>query len=134
MEKVGGQERMPLPAGTLLKFTSFSYAARSGQVPVPLGVGHAGRFAELLRLRHPADPVGDDPLDLGLVVDGILLVARAEVEDPALAAGERDSRAEDFATFKRADEDEVVGLGNVEELAVHLLLRDHDRAFHAGGN
>ena len=32
--------------------------------------------------RGPLDRVGEDPLDLGVVVDGIVLVARAEVEDP----------------------------------------------------
>src|SRR6478609_1031563 len=94
------------------------------QEPVPWGVADARCLAEPARLRHPAHAVGDHLLDLRLVVHRVLLVARAEVEDAALAPRERHARAEHLTALEGADEDEVVGFRNVEQLAVHLLLRD----------
>ena len=56
------------------------------------------------------------------------LVAGAEVEDPALAPVEHAPGAEHLATRERAHEHELVGLRDVEELAVHLLRVDDERA------
>ena len=53
-----------------------------------------GRSLGSARAAAPGDAVGDHALDLGLVVDGILLVARAEVDDPTQAAPVARSRCE----------------------------------------
>ena len=76
--------------------------------------------------------VGQHPLDVGVVVDGVLLVAGAEVEDPARAAHPRAAAAEHLAAGERRDEDQLVGRRDRERLAVHLLRVDHDRVRHAG--
>src|SRR4051812_46244699 len=79
----------------------------------------------------PLDAVRDDPPDVGMVVDGEVLVARAEVEDLAVPAPEGAAATEHLAPRERTDEDELVGHRDVELLAVHLLLGDHDRTRHA---
>src|SRR4051812_28839926 len=82
----------------------------------------------------PGDGVGDDALDLGLVIDRELLVARAEVKDAAGAAAVAASAAEHLAALEGADEHELVWRRDVEELAVHLVVGDHDRLRNAGGD
>ena len=84
--------------------------------------------------RGPADGVGEHALDRRMVVHGIVLVAGAEVEDPAGAAAEAAAAAEDLAAGERADEDELVGRRDVEVLAVHLLGVELDRLRDAGGD
>ena len=59
------------------------------------------------RLRGPAGGVAEDLEHLGLTVDRERLVARREVEDPALAALERHAAAEDVAALVPADEHDV---------------------------
>src|SRR5207248_11405799 len=73
------------------------------------------------RLSAPRDAVGDHALDLGLVVDRVLLVAWAEVNNPAQAAPVDAAAAKDLAPFVRADENKIVRGGDVEVLAVHLV-------------
>src|SRR5215207_10097297 len=79
---------------------------------------------------RPGDPVGDHLPHVLVVVHRVLLVARGEVEDPAVAAAERAAAAEHLATAEVADEDQFVGHRDVEELAVHLLRLDLDRLWH----
>src|SRR5215217_4417582 len=84
--------------------------------------------------RGPRDRVGEHALDVGMVVDGIVLVSGAEVEDPARAASEATACAKHLATRERAHEYELIWRGNVEVLAIHLLSLDHDRLRHARGD
>ena len=79
----------------------------------------------------PSDRVGEHPPDVGVVVDRVLLVAGAEVEDPPRPRAEAAAAAEHLAARERADEDQLVGLRDVEGLAVHLLRVDHHRMRHA---
>jgi hypothetical protein len=55
-------------------------------------------------------------------VDRILLVSGAEVEHPATASTISHAGAEHLTTVEGADEDQLVRLGDVEELAVRLML------------
>jgi len=56
----------------------------------------------------------------------VRLVAGLEVEDPAAAALVAAAAAEDLAALEPADQHEAVGGRDVERLAVHLLLLDHE--------
>ena len=69
-----------------------------------------------------------------VVVDRIVLVAGAEVEDPPAPARPAAAAAEHLAARERADEHQLVGRRDVEVLAVHLLRVDDDRLRHAGGD
>ena len=69
-----------------------------------------------------------------MVVDGVLLVARGEVEDLALAAPPAAAGAEHLAAGEGGDEDQLVGGRDVEELPVHLLLVDEDGLRYAAGD
>src|SRR5207248_10567998 len=60
------------------------------------------------RLSAPRDAVGDHALDLGLVVDGVLLVAWAEVNDPAQPAPVDAAAATALAALVRADGNQIV--------------------------
>ena len=82
----------------------------------------------------PLDTIGDDALHVGMVVDGILLVAWAEEEDAPMASPPGAPAAEDLAARERAHENEFVGSRHVEELAVHLLLVDDDRVRDSAGD
>src|SRR5690242_1112697 len=82
----------------------------------------------------PRNSVGDHALYLRLKVDGILLVPRAEVEDAAGATVEAASPAKHLAALERAYEHQLVRRRDVEELAVHLLVRDDDGLRHPGGD
>ena len=64
--------------------------------PLPATPGCRTRWRPQPR-RRPLHAVGQHPLDVRMVVDGIVLVARAEVEDPACAARPRAAAAEDLA-------------------------------------
>src|ERR671926_83697 len=72
--------------------------------------------------RGPADGVLDDALDVLIVVGGVLLVARTEVEDPTPPPPVTQAAPEDLPTSEPAHEDELVRLRYVEWLAVHLLF------------
>src|SRR5689334_10714592 len=74
----------------------------------------------------PRHSVGDHALNLGLKVNRVLLVPRAEVEDATCAAVEAAAAAKHLAALERADEDELVRRGDIEELAVHLLVGDDE--------
>jgi putrescine oxidase len=93
----------------------------------------AGRAAALaVDGRGPADRIRQHPPHVGVVVDRVVLVPGAEVEDPPAAAAEATSAAEDLTARERADEHERVGDRDVEVLAVHLLGLDHDRVRDPG--
>src|SRR5215472_223016 len=79
----------------------------------------------------PADGIRDHPADLSLVVDGVLLIAWAEVEDSTASSSEAASTAKDLASRERAYEDQLVGRRHVEEFAVRLLARDRKYIRHA---
>src|ERR671913_2151224 len=72
--------------------------------------------------RGPADGVLDDALNVLVVVGGVLLVTRAEVEDPTPTPPVTQAAPEDLPTPEPAHEHELVRLRHVEGLAVHLLL------------
>src|SRR5215813_5637576 len=86
--------------------------------------GLEGGISHASARRGPADGIRDHPADLGLVVDGVLLIACAEVEDPTASSSEAASTAKDLAARERAYEDQLVGRRHVEEFAVRLLARD----------
>src|SRR5689334_25282481 len=74
----------------------------------------------------PIDRIGDDPLDLGQMERRVRLVPRTEVEDTAASAVVAAAAAENLTAAEPADQDQGIGLGHVEELAVHLLVLDDD--------
>ena len=86
------------------------------------GLLPAGGVGRHVQGRGPAHGVGDDGLDLLLVVDGEGLVAGLEVED-APAAHEAAAGAEHLSAGMPGDEDQVVRLGDEELLAVRLVVR-----------
>src|SRR5690606_17466532 len=103
-------------------------------VPVAGGVGDLHRCRLAVLGTGPDRGVGEHALDLRLVVDGVLLVAGAEVEHLALAATEHGAGAEHLAAGEGGDEYELVRCGDVEHLPVHLLLGDDDRVGHAASD
>src|SRR5947209_11155184 len=92
--------------------------------PARGGVAH-GRRAPAHPTRRPLDRVGKNAPNLLLVIDRIRLVPGTEVEDSSRSAMEAATAPEDFTAGEGADKDQLVRLGNVEKLAVHLLL-GHD--------
>src|SRR5215212_728771 len=107
---------------------------RSSTQPWGRTVDHLRRNELQARLRaRPLHRVGQNPLDIGMPVDRVLLIAGREVEDLALAAPPATARPEDLASAEAGDEDQFIGAGDVEVLAVHLLLADHDRLWHSSG-
>ena len=63
----------------------------------------------------------DDAADVRIVEGTVRLVARLEIEDLAVAAGEGAAAAEDFADVIPALENNVVRGGNVKVFAVALF-------------
>src|SRR5438045_4175785 len=94
---------------------------RSGGLkePVPPGVALAFRrqVVPANGAAAPRDRVGDHALHIGLVIDGELLIAWAEIEDAPRAARVAAPAPEHLASGERADEHEGVRLRDVEELA-----------------
>src|SRR5262245_47927337 len=91
-----------------------------------------GNIAALAEIRSPgggrvADGVGENALDVWILVDRKRFVAGAEIDDFALAASPRAAAAEDFAPFEPADREQLVRLRDVEVLAVHLALLDLEK-------
>ncbi len=82
----------------------------------------------------PLGGVRDHPADVRVVVHGEVLVAGGEVEDLPEAATVRHPAPEHLATGEAGDEHELVGCGDVEVLAVHLLLGDDDRVRDPAGD
>src|SRR5262245_56088151 len=83
----------------------------------------------------PLHTVFDDPQHILIVIGRERLVAGAEVEDASRAAGPAAAGAEDFAAAEAGDEHGLLGLGDVEELAVHFLAPNDEvivDALHAG--
>ena len=72
----------------------------------------------------PVDAVGDHTPDDRVVIDGVLLVARAEVEHAAGASIKTAPGAENLAAGEARNEHQLVGLRDVEEFPVHLLGLD----------
>src|ERR1700734_3413391 len=102
--------------------------ARGTQVVVEPAGRHllhlVGHWQRAVGAAGPADSVGDHPAYYGVVVDGVILVSGAEVEDPPGAPVEAASGPEYLSAGEARDEDELVRLRDVEELAVHLLCLD----------
>src|SRR5687768_12964982 len=90
--------------------------------------------ADRPRRGAPADAIFDHLEDIGVVVGGIGLVSGAEVEDPAGAALPGDAAAEDLSAGEPAREDNILGGGDVEVLAVHLLGVDDELVVDPFGN
>src|SRR5439155_1389115 len=86
-----------------------------------------GRIVGRRGAAAPGHAVGDRALDLRLVVDRVLLVAGAEVRDASCPAVVAATAAKDLPALERADENQLIRSRDVEELAVHLVVRDHDR-------
>src|SRR6478609_6517802 len=97
----------------------------------PGGVWVGGEFEAGSAGCCPADPVPQYSANVGMVVNGIFLVAGGEIEQFAQSPSIGDAAAEDLTAGERADEDELVGGGDVEELPVHFLLRDDHRIRNA---
>src|SRR5258708_35751675 len=95
---------------------------RGGLVP-----GCGGRNWRDLTLVSPPHSVGDDPPDLRLAADRVGLVTGTEVEHPAPTAAISPATPKDFAApAAGADEEQLIGLRDVGELPVHLLLGNYD--------
>ena len=78
----------------------------------------------------PTNSVLDDSLHVFILVGGIGFVSGLKIEDLAVAAGERTTAAEDLAAVEPTDKNDVIGRGNVESLAVHLLGLKHKGLGH----
>lgn len=76
--------------------------------------------------RQVSDRVGDDPKDVRVLEDGVGLMPRAEVEDLSGPAIPHAAASEDFAAGKTGNQDQLVGGGHIEGLAVHLGLIEND--------
>src|SRR5687768_9921603 len=74
----------------------------------------------------PVRGVADDAEDRRVVVGGMRLVAGAEVDDAAVTAPPRAEGAEHLAALEPGDHERLVGGGDVEPLAVHLLVGQLD--------
>lgn len=77
------------------------------------------------------DGVADDLKNFRLIIDGEFLMAGLEVEDTSVATEEAAAGAEHIAALVIADEDQLVGFGNVEGLAVGFYMVDLDEAANA---
>jgi len=86
-----------------------------------------------LRLR-PANAVGDHALDIGMMVDGIHLMAWAEVEDATEAACPSCAAAEDFAALEPRHKDQFVRCWNAKGLSIHFGVFDLDAVADACGD
>src|SRR5689334_8774042 len=87
-----------------------------------------------IRLLRPAPRVADPRPPVLVAVRREGLVARAEIEDLPRAALPRAAAAEDFAAAEPTDEDQLVRLGDVEVLTVHLFVLDDEVIGDALGN
>ncbi len=87
-----------------------------------IAIGDGG----LILGRRPFYRIEDYLLDFRLMVDGENLVAGTEVKDLALAPMIAAPAAEYFAAFKPTDEHQLVGLRDIEMLALHLFMVDDD--------
>src|SRR5947199_72391 len=130
----GEKRRLQLHACTSPLGPPLRCRRTTSQVPVSLRVALSCGWTvvRLARAATPRDAVGDDALDLGLVINRKLLVAGAEVREAAGAAVKATPTAKNFAAFIRADEDELVGRRDVEVFDVQLVMRDDDRLRDAG--
>ena len=79
----------------------------------------------------PENGVFDHPLHVFVVVDRVGLVPGLEVEDAAVAAIEAQARTEHLTARIGGHKNGLVGLGDVEGLAVGLLVRDFKVAVDA---
>jgi hypothetical protein len=57
-----------------------------------------------------------------MIVRGIRFMPRLEVKDFARSPVVSTSAAEHFSSLEPADEDQVVGFGNIKKLAVHFFI------------
>lgn len=82
----------------------------------------------------PADPVGNDPLDLRMMVNGVTFVARAEIKDATAAATPGASAPEHLAALEPGDEYQIVWSRDAEGFAVHFALLQFDVVIDAVGD
>ena len=79
----------------------------------------------------PMDRIADDLKNFRLIIDREFFMAGLEVENPSVAAEEAAAGAEHFAALIIANEDQLIGFGNVEGLAVGFHVVDLDEATDA---
>src|SRR5258708_2084030 len=126
--------RRAAPTGPAMACAESSRVGMALLPQVPAGIGAEGRVrlvADRPARPSPARRVGDDAAHLGLVVDRVLLVAGAEVEDAASPPPEAAAAPQHLAAGERADEDQLLRRGDVEVLAIHLLPGDREDLGHA---
>ena len=87
-------------------------------------VGH--RRPRLGRIVCPVHGVAQDRADIGVVVDRIGLVARAEIEDAAGAALVGEAGTEHLAALEPGDEHRLQRLRHGERFAIHFRVGDLD--------
>ena len=84
----------------------------------------------------PVNGIDQNFLNDGHVVNREGFMTGTEVENLALVTAIRYAAAEHFAALEPADEDQLVGSGNVEAFAVHFFVGDDDffirQAVHNG--
>ena len=76
--------------------------------------------------RCPAASVGQDAQDVRVVIRGVRLVARLEIQHPTQAAVPGAHAPEHLAAREPADHQQLIRVGDVEPFAVHLLLGQLD--------
>lgn len=69
----------------------------------------------------PADCICDYAPDIRVMEYWVFLVSRLEIEDLSLSSAECYAAAENLSSRKPAHENDVLGVGNIERLAVHFL-------------
>ncbi len=82
-------------------------------------------------LTSPANRVPEDELDLRVMIGGVSLVARAEVENFPISAAVTDPRAKDFTALEAGNEDLLFRGRIAERLPMHFLFSELDELVDA---
>lgn len=70
----------------------------------------------------PAHRVGNDALNQRMMISWMGLMAGPEIKDPSLPTSIATSTAKDLSTTEPAQQNQDIGLRNIEILAIHLFV------------
>lgn len=82
----------------------------------------------------PSNGVADNLLYVFILIRGIGFVTGLEIEDLSISSRKGTSAAEDLTSVEPTDENDFVGIGNIERLAVHFLILKQKSVLDALGN
>ena len=92
---------------------------------------YAFDLADLLDRTSPTNAISDYLLNVFVVECGVGFMSGLEVEDLAVAACEGATATEYFAAIEPADEDNFVGIRNIEGFAVHFFIFEKESVLYA---